>query len=369
MIMNKVLRNTLVTLTLLTSGGALGAGTLNLEPSIFDYPLLANTPTEKLEWVYRAEEVLRLEHNEIGRQYRENILTEQQWNDYLVTSFNEKSKWLGYEKATLRDTLGYSKIDRDATSTKAEFDRVTKEKEDFKKSTRWDIKTDVIFVKNRAEASVEDFSTYTEVDPGTKIGITSTKITVTTMLDSDDARVYKDFGAGYFSADFEHWITVYQNSSTVTGLANIVWGVSNITTAEVVAEGTQGIYLRMYEETASAASLFIRDHNGANSASDNNTSLSLNTPYYLKIKRDEAIGTYGTAYVYIYSDSGRTTLVDTLTITLSASSKLDYRYVYGYAGWGSEAGAYSWSGYTENLDLNLATPVTETPAVQDIISY
>lgn len=337
---------------------ALGAGNVNLTPSIFDYPLLADEDIEKLEWVYHAEEVLRLEHNEMGRQYREGIITEAQWNEYLALSFNEKSKWLGYEKATLRNNLGYSTMDTEATSSKAELKRQSDEKDAFKKSTRWDIKTDVIFVKNRAEASVEDFSTYTEVDPGTKISITSTKITVTTMLDSDDARVYKDFGAGYFSADFEHLITVYQNSSTVTGLGNIVWGVSNITTAEVVAEGTQGIYVRMYEETAGTASLFIRDHNGANSASDNNTALSLNTPYYLKIKRDEAIGTYGTAYVYIYSDSGRTTLVDTLTITLSASSKLDYRYVYAYAGWGSEAGSYSWTGYTENLDLQEVVPNT-----------
>lgn len=202
--------------------------------------------------------------------------------------------------------------------------------------------------------AVVDFTTFTEVDPGTKIAVTSTKIDVTTMLDSDSARVYKDYGAGYFSGDFEHLITVYCNSSTVTGLANLVWAMSNATTEGVATATTPRIALRMYEETASSASLFFTEANDGGSSTDTNVSLSLNTPYYLKIKRDEAVGTYGTAYVYIYSDSGRTTLVDTLTVTLSGTATRDYRYLYAYAGWGSEVGSYSWTGYTENLDLQEA---------------
>lgn len=201
-----------------------------------------------------------------------------------------------------------------------------------------------------------DFTTFTEVDPGTKIAVTSTKIDVTTMLDSDDARVYKDMGAGHFSGDYEHLITVYCNSSTVTGLANLVWAVSNTTTGEIAGSGVgnDANWLRMYEETASTASLFFQENDGGSTYTDTNTSLSLNTPYYLKVKRDEAVGTYGTLYCYIYSDSGRTTLVDTLTVTIHTSKK-DYQYIYGYAGWGSEEGSYSWTGYTENLDLQEGT--------------
>lgn len=208
--------------------------------------------------------------------------------------------------------------------------------------------------------AVVDFTTFTEVDPGTKIAVTSTKIDVTTMLDSDDARVYKDMGAGHFAGDFEHLITVYVNSSTVNGLANLVWGVSNTTTDEVTNLGSNGHWLRMYDENGTNGSLAFREMDGG-AAYDDGTglTLSLNTPYYLKCKRDEAVGTYGTVYVYIYSDSGRTTLVDTLSIAVHSSTK-DYQYVYAYAGWGSEAGAYSWTGYTENLDLQESTTSIKT---------
>lgn len=363
--MPKSIRNILVTLTILSTGGALGAETLNLKPSIFDYPLLANEDIEKLEWVYRAEEVLRLEHNEMGRQYREGIITEAQWKEYLSLSFDEKSKLLGNEKSKLRDAVGYSI----ATSSKEFQKKESDEKELFKKSTRWDVTTEKILNKNLASAAVEDFTTYTEVDPGTRIAVTATKVSVTALDDAEDARVYSDKGASHFNGNYEQLITVFVNSSTVNGLANLVWGVSNTTGDEVTAFGANGNWVRMYDENGTNGSLTLREMDGG-AAYDDGTglTLSLNTPYYLKCKRDEAVGTYGTVYVYIYSDSGRTTLVDTLSIAVHSSTK-DYRYVYAHGGWGSNAGVYSWTGYTENLDLQETTPVTEVATPQEIIAY
>lgn len=201
---------------------------------------------------------------------------------------------------------------------------------------------------------MEDFTTYTITDPG-PLTVTSTKVDVATLLDSQVARVYKDMGAGHFSGDYEHLITVYCNSSTITGLCNVVWGVANVNNGDVALNGfgNDSNWLRMYEETASTASLFLQESDGGLTYTDTNTSLSLDTPYYLKCKRDESVGTYGTIYCYIYSDSGRTSLVDTLSVTLHTSKK-DYQYVYAHAGWNAEAGSYSWTGYTENLDLQEA---------------
>ena len=55
--------------------------------------------------------------------------------------------------------------------------------------------------------------------------------------------------------------------------------------------------------------------------------------------------------MYIYSDSERTILLDTLGINLH-SSKKDYRYVYGLNTANSGA-AGEQVGYVQNLNLNL----------------
>lgn len=209
--------------------------------------------------------------------------------------------------------------------------------------------------------AVVDFTTFTETDASARLTVTSTKITVTALQDSETARVVKDMGAAHFSGDYEHLVTVYCSNATVTGLPNVVWGVSNISNGNIAGGGmgSDANWLRMYEETSTSASLFLQENDGGSGYTDANTTLSLNTPYYLKVKRDEAVGSFGTLYCYIYSDSGRTTLVDTLTVTLHTSKK-DYQYLYGHAGWQHEDGAYSWTGYIENLDLQESTTSIKT---------
>ena len=54
--------------------------------------------------------------------------------------------------------------------------------------------------------AIENFTTYTEVDPNNKLTVTSTKITAVDLDRDEDAYVYKDFGANNFSrldVDFE----------------------------------------------------------------------------------------------------------------------------------------------------------------------
>jgi len=344
-------------------------GVLTATPSLFEYPLTANTNLKKLEWVYRAEEVLREEHNRLGAELRAGTLPPYQWNDYLNARFTEKSRLLGAEKARLRDALGYSAIDRTPTTT-AELYRQNTEKESFKKSKKWDITTDKIIKKNVASAATEDFTTYTETDPTSKITVTAAKVDVAAIAEETTAYVSKDYTSAHFAGDFTHYVEVYQNSSTVTGIASVVWGLSNssfITVAGTNPVGTTiNHHLRMYEETASAASLFLGAYNGS-TVTDTNLTLSLNTPYYLTVVRDEAVGSFGTLYCYIYSDSGRTTLVDTLTVTIP-TAKTDFQYLTAFGNWGSAAGSYTWTGYIQNLDLNEATAV-ETIIHQDVLQF
>lgn len=199
---------------------------------------------------------------------------------------------------------------------------------------------------------MEDFTTYTETDASARIAVTSTKLTITAIQDSETGRVVKDKGAAFFNADYEHWLTVYIDSATVTGIAAVIWAVANTSTGNIAGGGmgNDANWIRAYEETASTASIFLCENDGGVGYTNTVLTLSLSTPYYLKIKRDEAVGSFGTLYCYIYSDSGRTTLVTTLSIALHTSKK-DYQYIYGFTNWQHEDGAYTWTGYVENLDI------------------
>jgi len=333
------------------------AGTsVNLIPEVLNYPLLANTSIEKLEWIYSAQEVLRLEHNVKGQQYRENVITEAQWKEYLNTSFKGKSKWLGYEKSLIRESLEYSIIkDFDKTSEgKTEKSRQYNEAKLFKKSTRWNIKTDKIFNKNIVSAATEDFTTYTETDPNSKLGVTASKIDIQAIDRADAAYVIKDKGADYFNGDFTYLIEGYVNSATSDGYHVAGFVLANITNKNTTDLTDDALMMKLQEETGEARFGPVEHDSGT--GYQDFAIVSKDTLYYLEIERDESVGTYGTLYVRAYSDSGRTSLVDTGTQVLH-SSKKDFRYLYGFTN-REEGSGNTFTGYVQNLDLQEAVAVT-----------
>lgn len=115
---------------------------VNLLPSEINYPLLVNKPIEKLEYSYRSQELLRLEHNETGAKFRAKEITEKEWQRYLEEEFEPRSKIIGYEVARLRQEIDFSIITTTiSTSTGKLIEKkiIRVPKEEFKKSTRWDI--------------------------------------------------------------------------------------------------------------------------------------------------------------------------------------------------------------------------------------
>ena len=129
--------------------GLIGTASLtqiNLVDSPINYPLLANTPTEKVEYAYASQEKLRLEHNEMGRQFREKEITEQEWNNYKETDFNPKSQIISeeigkYRDDIMRNLLGVQELNAmNATQT----DFINQKKSEFKGSIKWIIDNDNI---------------------------------------------------------------------------------------------------------------------------------------------------------------------------------------------------------------------------------
>lgn len=178
----------------------------------------------------------------------------------------------------------------------------------------------------------EDYTTYTEVDTGSSVTVASDSLTLSTLTRDEEAYVYYDFGTGYFDDDFEH-TTKINFSALSTSAFVFVWGVSN--TADNFGQQTAddddfcGVWVH---NSSGTRYIKLRESDGSSQYDDSYSTMSLSTDYYLKIKRDEAVGTHGTLYCYIYSDEAMETLVDTLSLTLHTSKK-DYRYVYGLSSW------------------------------------
>lgn len=216
----------------------------------------------------------------------------------------------------------------------------------------------------------EDFTTYTEVDPGTKITITATRVTFADLRRNEEAYVYLDKGVDYFAGNFTIYLTLnlsaYDGAEVLSPwvMANDIDDVRGIDVD--LASDSLFIYI------GSALAVTIYECDGGTLYGDASPyTITAGTTYYLKIVRDESVGTYGTLYLYIYSNSARTTLLDTLSVALHTSKK-NFRYIYPLSVWNAGT-SHSASGYVENLiienwgdDFSTESPSVTTQATTDI---
>lgn len=56
------------------------------------YPVTCKTSADRTEFCYRAQELLRLLHNAIGREYREGRIIKIQWEMFLDKKFEPLSQ-------------------------------------------------------------------------------------------------------------------------------------------------------------------------------------------------------------------------------------------------------------------------------------
>ena len=193
---------------------------------------------------------------------------------------------------------------------------------------------------------LEDFTTYTETDAPGRITVNSSIRSTVLDGDRDEAfYLYFDKGVDFFNGDFEHWATF--NATDNALYAGAYWGVSNSVAA--FAQQTNSIALF----SGNAVVFLIRERDGGTEYDSGVYSFTGGTDYYFKLIRDEAIGTYGTMYAYIYSDVGRTNLLSTLSLALH-SSKKDFRYIYAVQGYNDGVGGRDWDGYIDSLSLSEA---------------
>lgn len=201
----------------------------------------------------------------------------------------------------------------------------------------------------------EDFTDYTQELLAEDITVTANKITFVDVNLNRSCWVYKDAGVNHFSGDFEHKLTVCCTAQDLYGVIN-PWTLANMEgDQKAIMDADQRQLNLSFVKLAPYLTLRIYERNGA-SMQDDWVQVDFNKKYYLTIKRDESIGTYGRLYVYIYTDPERTELLDTLQLDLW--DKTDYRYVYAFQTYNIGLG-YNSSGYVENLYLQEETQPDE----------
>lgn len=194
------------------------------------------------------------------------------------------------------------------------------------------------------------YTGYTEIDASARVAVADNILTISDLDTDISAYVYKDFGAGYFSGDFEHTLK-FRCTGYVAVEEIYPWAASNSVgdIGALITANTDLHALRWRNGT-----LALLEQNGAVQTSDS-VSLSVDTDYYMRIVRDESVGANGTLYCYIYTDEYYTDLVDTLVVTLTESK--DWQYLFAMSARQDGAGGTSFSGTIENLTLD-AYPYT-----------
>jgi len=208
----------------------------------------------------------------------------------------------------------------------------------------------------------EDFTTYTEVDTQGFLSQTASKATFTALgRRVAVAYLYSDKGAAHFAGDFEHLLTAYVSASDTYGsCAFHLLGNELGDMGQVSASATgKGVAIRWYENAGAKAYRLSEIVGSSTLYSDDYAHAdNVGNVRYIKFKRVESVGTYGTLYAYIYSDAEMTSLLDTLSLALH--SKEDYRYCYVTSGhYVNGSPDYFCTGYVENLDLQEAAAPTQ----------
>jgi len=203
---------------------------------------------------------------------------------------------------------------------------------------------------------MQDLTTYTESDALGRLSETAARVTWTNLQVTDDQiYLYKDFGVGYFGTNFTVDFTFDQTASTQNASYVYFMGFANaLNDWAVLITGTDLFGLEViHQNIPNRVQLWIRGRANNGSFSDDGSigyTITDGTVYYMRLVRDNSVGTYGTVYLYIYSDAAHTTLLSTLTATLP-DTMASFRYLLPVMSYDGSSSTDTCSGYVENINF------------------
>jgi len=199
---------------------------------------------------------------------------------------------------------------------------------------------------------IQNYTTFSLTDANNRYTVTASRIVFSSLTDNEYAFAIKDFGVSFFNTLFTHNFDFNLDSASATSGHAILWAVSNYSTGILGGAGKNSIYAT---SSLSGNDVVIALYSITNSTLRTNsltiTSGKGNT-YYASVNYDPAQGSFGKAFLRVYSDSARTTQVGS-TVTLTFPSAIGaMRYLYGALSVHAPT-TNNITGYVENLNLNL----------------
>lgn len=202
--------------------------------------------------------------------------------------------------------------------------------------------------------ALEDFTTYTEVDPDTCLTVTANKIAAVDLDGDFDTYVYADKGASHFGATFDHDFKFTTGAHSAQAWA-IVWAVSNSVDDALNWYSDQDEALVCWLGVDADRIILWNMEDRSSDYWDLGSDWA-GIPYYLSANRTSET----TMSIRIYSDSGRTTLIDTISVSVTSGRR--YRYVFGLNSRNAGTGGKNCTLDVEDLDLQEGASATAFPA-------
>ncbi len=118
--------------------------------------------------------------------------------------------------------------------------------------------------------AVVDFTTYTEQDDDSVFTVTSTKVEGIAVPGNNDNYVWKDYGAGYFTGDFEFKMKLSWTDATEVGFVSTESHCFGLTVETYhrttdMSDNTDGFVIRMwYDDSGPTRVLQLRDYSNGN---------------------------------------------------------------------------------------------------------
>ena len=128
----------------------------------------------------------------------------------------------------------------------------------------------------------EDFTTFSEQDPNSRITLSTTKCLWTLMPNNEDSWAYYDYGANHFDGDYEQLFEYEFDTSNTT--IHVIWMLSN-TVEELLYHQSQNKDCINLYRYISRLDLYCID--GAVDDVDASSNLALDTVHYITCDRDD----------------------------------------------------------------------------------
>lgn len=185
--------------------------------------------------------------------------------------------------------------------------------------------------------AIEDFTTWTEGDPESRLTVTADTITIDSLYrDEDGTWVYKDFGAGYFSGDFTFRMkfTTPVDDTQINSSAIIYpLMLANTVDEPDAIDGASGDYQGFtFQRVVNSLQFILTLCENGSLTQSTISPLDYNTTYYLTLTRDDDGGANSAgqlqleAYKTNYSGEAGAVEEDTVTADCGAGEQNDFRY-------------------------------------------